>query len=107
MEKCYENVYAAIQSHFYRLDIKCYVNLLPYRFYLHHESCICSLQPPPPLFSSLYLSDDTGYHHHPSSADIFQSCMYIKNFWWTEIGKEVLKIKEGRGGWFGWDKSRF
>lgn len=40
-----ENVHAAIQSHFYRLDIKCYVNLLPYRFCLHRESCICSLYP--------------------------------------------------------------
>ena len=25
-------------------------------------------------------------------------CMCIKNFCWTETGKNVLKIKEGRGG---------
>ena len=30
-------------------------------------------------------------------------CMYIKNFCWTETGKRILKIKEGRGGWFGMD----
>ncbi len=25
-------------------------------------------------------------------------CMCIKNFWWIEKGKRILKIKEGRGG---------
>ena len=29
--------------------------------------------------------------------------MCIKNFWWTEKGKNVLKIEEGRGGWFEFD----
>ncbi len=53
--------------------------------------------PHPPLFSYLHLSDDTGYHY-PSSADIFHLCMCIKNFCWTERGKNVLKIEEGRGG---------
>ena len=30
-------------------------------------------------------------------------CMYNNNFWRTETGKEVLKIKERRGGWFEFD----
>jgi hypothetical protein len=44
----------------------------------------------------MYLSDDTDYHTF--SADVFYMCMCIKNFWWTEKGKNVLKIEEGRGG---------
>lgn len=93
------------QSNFYRLGIKCDINLLPYIFYRYSEACICSHQPPSSSFfvhfSSRYLPNPNN--HHSSSADIFQSCMYIKNFWWTEGGKEVLKMKEGRGvGWEIW-----
>jgi len=48
----------------------------------------------------MYLSNSTDYHH-TFSDDIFHMCMCIKNFWWAEKGKNVLKIEKGRGGWFG------
>lgn len=88
------------QSNFYRLGIKCDINLLPYIFYRYSEACICS-HLLPPLFSSIFLPYIYPIHtnnHHSFSADIFQMCMCIKNFWWTERGKRILKMKEEEDG---------
>jgi len=47
----------------------------------------------------MYLSNSTDYYRSFSD-NFFHLCMCIKNFWFTEGGNDILKIKERRGGWF-------
>lgn len=89
----------AIQSHFYRLDIKYYIELLPiyFNFTVIMKSVFVASNNPPLLFSSIFLPDIYPVHtnnHHSFSSDMFQIVYTLKIFSGPRQVKIVLKMKE-------------